>query len=168
MSQPAIIWQQDWSKLQGFIIKSPFSGQILPASMHPEPLYQQDILPATLCCKLLQGTLYAPFNAEFSTARDLDRRLRFTHQSGLTLCLDLPVALRKLHGKGMHWLCRSGQKIAAGSAVLQLDLPYLQLALNEIYCLATLNSPARLNKIYSRQAKVNANQDPLFVLQLND
>ncbi|GHG70770.1 hypothetical protein GCM10010919_21540 [Alishewanella longhuensis] len=166
MSYSEIIWQQDWSKLQGFVIKSPFSGQLAPLNMHPMPLYYQDILPSTLSCKLQQGTIYAPFNAEFSTARDLDRRLVFKHQSGLSLTLDLPVALRNLHGKGMHWLSRSCKKITAGTPVLQLDLPYLQLVLDDIYCLATIVGSVYVDKIYSRKAQVNANEDPLFVLQL--
>lgn len=166
MSYSEIIWQQDWTKLQGFIVKSPFSGQLMPASVHPQPLYYQDILPSTVMCKLRQGTIYAPFNAAFSTAREVDRRLVFQHQTGLKLTLDLPVALRNLHGKGMHWLNRSGIGVTAGTPVLQLDLPYLQLQLDDIYCLATITGSARLDKIYSRKAQVSANEDALFVLQL--
>ncbi|CAM5190539.1 PTS glucose transporter subunit IIA [Alishewanella longhuensis] len=166
MSYSEIIWQQDWTKLQGFIVKSPCTGQLMPISEHPQPLYYQAILPNTLSCKLQHGTIYTPFNAEFSTARDVDRRLIFKHQSGLSLTLDLPVALRTLQGKGMHWLSRSGQQLTAGTPVLQLDLPYLQLLLDDIYCLATIAGSARLDKIYSRKAQVNANEDALFVLQL--
>lgn len=166
MSYSKIIWQQDWTKLQGFVVKSPCSGLLMPLNEHPLPLYNQDILPSTLSCKLQHGTLYAPFNAQFSTTRDVNRRLIFTHQSGFTLTLDLPVTLRELNGKGMHWLCHSGKKVTAGTPVLQLDLPYLQLLLDDIYCLATLSGSARLDKIYSRKAHVTANEDAIFVLQL--
>lgn len=166
MSYSDIIWQQDWTKLQGFIVKSPFSGQIMPLNEHPLPLYAQDILKNTLACRLQQGTLYAPFNAQLSTSRDVNRRLVFKHQSGLTLTLDLPVSLRNLNGKGMHWLSHSGMQVAAGKPVLQLDLPYLQIQLDDIYCLATITGSARLDKIYSRRAQVNANTDAIFVLQL--
>lgn len=166
MAYSEIIWQQDWTKLQGFMIKSPFSGQLMPISSHPYLLYRQDILPNTLSCKLEQGTFYAPFNAEFATSRDVDRRLTFKHLSGLTLTLDLPIELRDLHGKGMHWLCRANQHVTAGTPVLQLDLPFLQIQLPEVHCLATISAPKPLGKIYSRKARVNANEDALFVLQL--
>ena len=165
MQQSVINWQQDFNTLEGFTIKSPFSGQVLPISMHPELLYQQDIFPATLCCKLQQGTIYAPFNGRFTTARAGERRLIFTHVSGLTLTLDLPVALSTDHGKGLHWLCRAPQDIKMGMPILQLDLAYWQLVLNDLYCVASLSLPSKLDKLLSRQAQVVANQDPLFVLQ---
>ncbi|MCB5227510.1 PTS glucose transporter subunit IIA [Alishewanella sp. 16-MA] len=165
MQQSVIIWQQDWTTLEGFIIKSPFSGQVLPISMHPELLYQQDIFPATLCCKLQQGTLYAPFSGHFTTARAGERRLIFTHTSGLTLTVDLPFAISIDHGKGLHWLCRAPREVKAGTPILQIDLAYWQLVLDELYCVASLSLPSKLDKLLSRQAQVLANQDPLFVLQ---
>lgn len=164
MSYSAIIWQQDWKSMQGLVIKSPFTGLVMPSSKHPEPLYQQDILPNSLCAKLEHGLIIAPFNTKLTTSRDLGRRLRFMHTSGLELIIDLPITLRKLQGKGLHWLSEPGQKIAAGSPVLQLDLPFLQLNLGEIFCVASLRVPTKLNTLYSKQAHVQANQDPLFVL----
>lgn len=165
MPYSEIIWQQDWTKIQGFVIKSPFSGQILPVEMHPEPRFSQNILPKSLCGKLEQGIFYAPFNSHFTTQLDTERRLCFMHRSGLTLTLELPVALRKLNGKGMHWLIQPNQDVKAGTAILQLDLPFLQLAVQELFCVVTLSLPVELDKIYSRRAKVSANQDPIFVLQ---
>lgn len=169
MIQRAINWQQDWSTLHGFVIKSPFTGQVLPAALHPEAIYKQDILATSVCCRLQQGTIVSPFNAELLTARAGQRRIQLTHPSGLVLLMDLPYVLAQFYGIGVHWLARPGQNITAGGPLLQLDLPYLQRALPDIYCLATLttvdHSATRLPKIYCRQARVTAMQDPLFVLQ---
>ncbi|GGW68140.1 PTS glucose transporter subunit IIA [Alishewanella tabrizica] len=167
MLQTAIIWQQDWKNMQGLVIKSPFTGLVMPANKHPEPLYQQDILPNSLCAKLEHGLIIAPFNTMLSTSRDLGRRLSLMHSSGLILIIDLPVSIRKLQGKGLHWLSKSGQKIAAGSPLLQLDLPFLQLNIGEIFCVASLRVPTKFNTLYSKQAHVQANQDPLFVLPIH-
>lgn len=168
MINSVIIWQQDWSKIKGFVIKSPISGQVLPLHMHPEPLYSQNILPFSVCCKLDDGMIYAPFNCTLTTNRDTERRLIFTHKSGLKLIIDLPILIRNEHGKGIHWLNRPSSKLEAGTAVLQLDLPYLQLTQTDMYCVITLIVSSGLDTLYSRKAMVTASVDPLFVLQFDE
>lgn len=163
----AIIWQQDWNTLHGMRLNSPFSGQILPVQSHPDITYRQNIIPIALCCRLSHGGLYSPFNATFSQSLQLGRRLRLTHQSGLSLMLELPLALQHGCGKGLAWQQQNGQHVRAGSLLLQLDLPYLHQLCEEIYCLAVLTLPASQARVYSRQMHVKANQDPLFILQLN-
>lgn len=163
----AIIWQQDWNKLHGMRIKSPFSGQILPVQSHPDDNYQQNIIPLALCCRLSHGGLYSPFNATFSQSLQLGRRIHLSHNSGLSLMLELPLALQESCSKGFVWHQQTGAKVSAGSLLLQLDLPYLHQLCEEIYCFAVLTLPASKARVYSRQMHVKANQDPLFILQLN-
>lgn len=163
-----INWQQDWRKISGVPVKSPVTGQLFPVTQHPEPLYQQDLLPAAVCVRLEHGLILAPFACQLQTTLAADRRLHFLHQSGTKLCLELSPKLAKLNGRGLHWLAAKAQPLTAGTPVLQLDLAFLQLELDleELYCLLYLDSPVRMDALYCRQSRLAAGQDPLFIMQL--
>jgi phosphotransferase system IIA component len=156
-----INWQQDWRKISGVPVKS-------PVTQHPEPLYQQDLLPAAVCVRLEHGLILTPFTCQLHTTLAAERRLHFQHQSGMKLCLELSPKLAKLNGRGLHWLAAKTQTLSAGTPVLQLDLAFLQLELDleELYCLLYLDSPVRIDKLYCRQSQLVAGQDPLFIMQL--
>lgn len=163
-----IDWQQDWRKITGIPIKSPVSGQIVPISQYPQAFFQQDILTTAVACKLDHGLVLSPFAGVLSLQLSVQRRLIFRHQSGFSLLVELPAILAKLNGRGLNWLVTPQQTLTAGQPVLQLDLSYLQMALEleELWTVIALNSPVAIDKLYSRQAKLNAGSDPLFIMQL--
>lgn len=163
-----ISWQQDWRKITGAPIKSPFTGAVLPAEQHPEPLYQQNLLPVAITAKLQHGLIVAPFAGLFTTQLDTERRLIIRHASGLRLLLELPANIIDLQGRGLHWLSSRQLQVNAGQPLLQLDLAFLELELelDALYCALVLDLPKPAeSKVFCRQAKVNAAQDPLFIIQ---
>lgn len=163
-----IDWQQDWRKITGIPIKSPVCGQIVPISQYQQAFFQQDVLTTAIACKLDHGLILSPFAGMLSLQLSVQRRLVFRHQSGLSLLLELPSALSRLNGRGLNWLIDQHQPLSAGQPVLQLDLSYLQMALDldDFWVVVALHSPLAIDKLYCRQAKLNAGTDPLFILQL--
>lgn len=158
-------WLTQLHEIAGIAIKSPASGTLLPISSHPELLYNSGILQHALCIKLQQCLVTAPFNSHYQSSLNGRRRLRFKHNSGLTLQLELPSSIVARFGQGIEFLATSGQQLSAGQPVLRLDPHYLQSGLDCYAALMILPHPA-IEAIFCMQRYVTAATDTAFIIQL--
>ena len=132
---------------------------------HPDLLYNANVLKHALCIKLQHGTLVAPFNAKLNTALSIGRRLTFTHKSGLTLQIVLPLGLAASNGKGIRFQHHSEQTVQAGQEILQVDMQYFQQQ-QPIYAAVILMVLPTVQTVFSAMKHVEAGLDPIFVIQL--
>jgi len=148
------------------LLKSPVTGQVLPLSEHPEPLYHNGILPLAVCIRLEHGIITAPFNCLFSRRLNNGRRLSFRHHSGFTLQLELPQEIATFHGAGLISYVETPAEVKAQQQVMQLDLQRFRQQ-GQLYAIVMPEPFPRLHTAHCRQRKVLAGQDILYSLELN-
>lgn len=160
-------WLPKLSDVTGLQVNSPVSGAILPLSMHPDLLYNANVLPQALVVKLEDGTLFSPFSCQFSSQLLASRRVCFTHKSGLTMQLDLPTAINQAPGCAVKQLVPSNTQVAPGKAVIKLDLQLLPGDSGHFAVLMILPHPA-ISAVFSAQRFVDAVKDTAITIQINN
>lgn len=162
-----LTWLPQLTGLDGIAVKSPASGMISPLSVHPDLLYNANVLALALCIKLQHGTLVAPFAGHYSACLQSNRRLRFRHSSGLTAQLDLPRSLANCNGKGVITLTPPGSMVRSGQPVVKLDLQSLQGDSGCYAVLMLLPHPA-IQNAFCAARYVGAAEDTAVIIQLNN
>ncbi|CAM3867926.1 PTS glucose transporter subunit IIA [Rheinheimera salexigens] len=164
MVNTALQWLPQLRDIRGIGIKSPISGDIFPLTEHADPLYHSMLLDQALCIKLHQGTIKAPFTGKFTACLDGNRRLRFTHKSGVILQLDLPFALFEQHTKAIRRLTITAIDIEAGQDILQIEQHWLH-SHQPIFCVLMLLPHPMIKALFSSQRKVIAAHNAAIIIQ---
>jgi sugar PTS system EIIA component len=139
----------------------------MPLSMHPDLLYNTNVLPQALCIKLQHGTLVSPFSCQFNCQLLSGRRLSFKHNSGLTVQLDLPATITQASGSAVRPLVASGQNVHAGQAVMKLDLQLIGADQGLFAVLMVLPHPV-ISNVFSVERFVDAAQDSAIIIQIKN
>lgn len=160
-----IQWLPQLSDISGLAIRSPVTGLIMPLHDHYDPLYSNNILPLALCIKLENGTVYAPFNCEYSYCLMSGRRLRFKHQSGLILQIDLPGISDAVNDNSIVHLTSGNIRVSAGQAVVKLDLQQL-VGNNCNYAVLMILPHPIIASVSSSERFVDAVSDTAITIQL--
>lgn len=164
MADSVLQWLPQLTNIRGIGIKSPISGDILPLSEHPDPLYHSLLLEQALCIKLHQGTIKAPFQGKLDACLQGNRRLRFTHKSGVSIQLDLPLALFAQHAKAIRRLTIGPIDVAAGQEIMQIAQYWLHLH-QPIYCVLTLMPHPLIKALFCSKRRVIAAHTAAFIIQ---
>lgn len=160
-----IQWLSQLSDISGLAISSPATGLIKPLIEHPDPIYSSNILPQAICIKLQQGLLYAPFNCQYSCHLFFGRRLRFKHQSGLILQLDLPQLTQEEANHTIKQLVCNNSHIKAGQPIVKLDLQNITHNASPYAVLMLLPNPA-VTAVFSTERHVDAVKDNAMIIQI--
>ncbi|MBZ9613561.1 PTS glucose transporter subunit IIA [Rheinheimera maricola] len=156
-----LTWLPQLSGIHGSVIKSPVTGMVMPLTEHPDLLYNSNVLTLALCIKLQHGTLKAPFSGVFDRQLLGGRRLRFKHNSGLVIQLDIPLDADMTNGKSVNHLVKSGATIRSGESVMSLDIRAYG---NCHVVLMILPHPA-ITHAFSARRHVEALNDAALIIQ---
>jgi len=160
-----IQWLSQLSDISGLAISSPATGLIKPLVEHPDPIYSSNILPQAICIKLQQGLLYAPFNCQYSSHLFCGRRLRFKHQNGLSLQLDLPQLTLEEANHTIKQLVSNNSQVKAGQPIVRLDLQHFAHSASTYAVLMLLPHPA-VTAVFSSERHVDAVKDNVMIIQI--
>lgn len=133
----------------------------MPLTEHPDLLYNSNILTMALCIKLQHGKLSAPFGGAYDSQLLAGRRLRFRHNSGLTMQLDLPLNTNINSNKVATYQATSGTIVSCGQSVMTLDLQAQQ----HCYAVLMILPHPAITEVFSARRNVEAAKDVAFIIQ---
>jgi phosphotransferase system IIA component len=164
MTDTGLQWLPQLENLRGIAIKSPISGEVLPLTKHPDPLYHSMLLDQALCIKLHQGTIRAPYKGKFDASLQGNRRLRFIHKSGICMQLDLPLTMFEQHAKAIRRLTMTPVDVEAGQEVMQIA-PYWLHSQQPLYCVVMLLPHPLIKALFCTQQRVIAAHTAAIIIQ---
>lgn len=156
-----IEWHSAISNSEGIAVKSPVSGYVMPMTAHPDPVYQHAPAQNGCCIALAQGLVTAPFHASCQLSLLHNRRLRFTHKSGLTLVVEFVPAL--FTDRIVTSYINKNCQVKAGQPVLQIG-PQSSLS-DKAFAIVMLATPEAVTKALACERFVETGKDSLFILQ---
>ncbi|WNO60820.1 PTS glucose transporter subunit IIA [Rheinheimera sp. MMS21-TC3] len=164
MVNTALQWLPQLGDIRGIGIKSPVSGDILPLKAHPDFLYHSMLLDQALCIKLHQGVIKAPFKAKLTAYLHGNRRIRFTHKSGISVQLDLPLALFTQHAKAIRRLSISAIDVDAGQEIIQIEQHWFN-SQQPLYCVLMILPHPIIKALFCCERRVLAAHNAAVIVQ---
>lgn len=164
MANTALQWLPQLGDIRGIGIKSPISGDILSLKAHPDFLYHSMVLDQALCIKLHQGVIKAPFTGKLTFYLHGNRRLRFTHKSGISVQLDLPLALFSAQSTAIRRLSIAAIDVAAGQEIMQIE-PHWLNSQHPLYCVLMILPHPMIKALFSSERRVFAAHNAAIIIQ---
>lgn len=156
-----IEWRSAISDSEGIAVKSPVSGYVMPIAAHPDPLYQHTLVNTGCCIALTQSVVTAPFQANCQLSLLQNRRMRFTHKSGLLLLVEFMPALFTHHH--ITSFIDNSCEVKAGQPILQIGAQLTHH--DKTFAVVMLAVPQAITNIQASERFVEAGKDTLFILQ---
>lgn len=143
---------------------SPVSGTIQAIQQASHNAFAHRLLGEG-CVVLLSGhQIIAPDNALVMQTTPGHYHLRIKTRLGLTINIQVGMPEQNLHGERCHMLVKAGQKVTAGTVLMEVDPMWLKTK-NALACAVTLMNVSKLTAMsVSPLKQVMANQDTLFTL----
>ncbi|MGI5309482.1 PTS glucose transporter subunit IIA [Rheinheimera sp. WS51] len=157
-------WLPHLRETRGIGIKSPVGGDICSLTEHPDPLYSAMYLEQALCIKLQQTSIKAPFKGNLSFSLQGNRRLCFKHKSGISVQLDLPLALFEQHANALRRLSISPLEVTAGQEVIYIE-PHWLNSQQPLYCTLALLPHPMIKALFCSERRVIAAQNAVMIIQ---
>jgi glucose-specific phosphotransferase system IIA component len=116
------------SKESGKVILAPQTGKIVPLSEVPDPVFSGKVLGDGAAILPAENKVFAPISGTIVQVADTLHAVCIESEDGLDILLHLGLDTVKLKGKGFRCHVRSGQHVAAGDLLMEMDLDYIQRA----------------------------------------
>ncbi|WEV60428.1 PTS system trehalose-specific EIIBC component [Streptococcaceae bacterium ESL0729] len=107
-------------------VKVPLSGQILPLSETPDPMFAEKLIGDGALIDPDAGVLVAPFDGIVQMVFPTNHAIGLISNDGVELLIHIGLDTVNLQGKYFEGLVESGQRIKAGDELIKFDLAALK------------------------------------------
>ncbi|SNS56686.1 phosphoenolpyruvate--protein phosphotransferase [Sphingopyxis indica] len=109
-------------------IHAPIAGIVCALEQVPDPVFAQKIVGDGLAIEPLADRLLAPFDGEIVAVAPTGHSVTLRSDGGIELLIHIGIDTVALGGKGFVPMVAAGDRVAAGDALIGLDLDHIALA----------------------------------------
>ena len=109
-------------------VRAPLSGQVIPLSEVPDPVFAQGMMGNGVAIIPSQGKLFAPFDGEVTAIFPTGHAVGLTSTDGAEVLMHIGIDTVALNGQGFKANVVQGQKVKAGDVLVEFDIPAIQAA----------------------------------------
>ena len=164
--QSASEGQNSSTNLERVILKSPLSGEIVPLSAVPDPVFSSGAMGKGIAINPREGKLFAPADGKIVTAFPTGHAIGMQTIDGVEILMHIGMDTVELNGEGFELKVKEGQTVKQGELLVQFDIEHVS---NEGYNLVTpiiiTNTNAFTDILDLNQTEILAQEDCLVVIK---
>lgn len=146
------------------VIKSPFSGQVVPLADVPDPIFSQKMVGDGAAVDPAEEVAYSPVSGKVAHISRSGHAVGIVTQEGLEILLHIGIDTYDL-AEGFTKLVEPGQRVASGQPLLRFDRRHLkERAPSLLSPVLITNLPAGKTVIVVSKGSVAAGSE-LFVVE---
>ena len=145
-------------------IPSPISGRVMPLSSHPSRIYQQKLMGDGVAVAPSGYKIVAPFKCVVLRCDAAFPEIRLKAANGLRMHIAIGEPDERLMGEGIRLMCKRGQVVPAGNALIEFDLPRLKQNMAHVVTAVTILNSNKLRGLEPSLHHVRATEDIIFKL----
>lgn len=107
---------------------APVSGQAVALSDVADEVFASGTLGDGLAIRPNEGTLYAPVDAEVAMLFETGHAIGLKLADGCELLMHIGIDTVRMEGKGFKTLVKTGDRVKAGQALIEFDIPAIEQA----------------------------------------
>ncbi|WP_046175736.1 glucose-specific PTS transporter subunit IIBC [Domibacillus indicus] len=104
---------------------APISGEILPITEVPDPVFSGKMMGDGFAIKPNDGTVVSPVNGKIINVFPTKHAIGITADNGREILIHFGIDTVKLNGEGFEALVAEGDEVKAGQPLLKVDLDYI-------------------------------------------
>lgn len=115
-----------FSKEKEIIIKSPFTGKVIPIEKVPDAVFSQKMMGEGIAVEPSEGIALAPISGEIAVLFPYGHAFGIKTEEGLELLIHIGIDTVELKGAGFKKLAKQGDKVKAGDKLIEFDLNFIK------------------------------------------
>ncbi len=154
---------------RGVKILAPLTGDVIPLEDVPDVVFSEKLAGDGVAIKPSGKTIHAPLDG---VVKFFESNHCFTvkAENGLEILVHFGIDTVELSGAGFKRLVESGEKVTAGTPLIELDLPYLEANAKSTITPVVISGSGdlRISKVYLFEGRATAGFTVIISVQLTE
>lgn len=152
--------------MQSIELKAPLDGVILPLEQVPDPVFAQKMVGDGLSIDPLSQVLVAPCAGSVTNVHRAGHAVTLTTPTGIELMMHIGLDTVNLKGQGFTPKVQTGQRVAAGDALIAFDADFLATHAKSLLTQIVVTNGERVAAYRPATGLVRAGLDTMLTLDL--
>lgn len=145
-------------------ITSPVSGEAVPLSEVPDPVFSEKVLGDGLAVIPSDGKIYSPVDGEISSVTDSHHAYGLRSYDGLEILIHFGLETVGLKGEGFKSYVNEGDKVTKGQLIAEADINFLKSKGINLITPIIISGGAENFKLFTAEGDIKANTDAAITL----
>src|SRR4051794_26540403 len=149
-------------------ILAPLSGQVWALERVPDPVFAQKMVGDGLSIDPVNAVLVAACDGEIMSMHAAGHAITLCTAEGLELLMHVGIDTVTLKGQGFKPLVKVGDKVRAGTPLIEFDLDYLATHAKSVLTQIVVANSDRVKSWERASGMVSAGKDTLFTVEFGE